>query len=326
MSIRRLVVAAVAVVVVAAAGVAAWTLRGGAQRATAVAATVNGDPVLWSQVDDEVARAAAQFGIDTKSADFEKQRQEISSAVIDQLVNTRLILQEARRRNIMATDRDVDEQLDAIRKRFPSEADFTNAMTRAGFSLTSLREVLRVGATQQRVAEVVAPGSVTDAEVRRHFEANRAQYDQPAQIRVSHILFRFDQEGQEAVARAKARIVQARLAEGAKFEDLARQYSDDTASAERGGSLGFVTKGSLVKEFEDAAWALRPGQISGLVKTQYGLHLIRLEEVKDAMTADFDRVKDEIRAQLLAQKREGAFEAWLEEQRKAAKIEKFERK
>lgn len=325
MSMRKGLLVTAIVVVVAAAGVGAWVLRSTARRATAVAATVNGEAILWSQVDAEIARAAAQFGIDTKSPDFEKQRAEIGKAVLDQLIGSRLIMQEARRRNLVASDREVEEQVDAIRKRFPTEAEFDTALARNGFTLASLRDVLRVNVTQRRLADVVAPGTVTEEEVRRHFEANRTRYDQPAQIKVSHILFRIGEKEQEPLARAKARIVTARLVEGATFEDLARQYSDDKSSAERGGDLGFVPKGTLVKEFEDAAWALKPGQTSGPVRTQYGLHIIKVYQVKDAQKATFDQVKNEIREQLLASKREKAFEAWLNEQRKAAKIERFER-
>jgi foldase protein PrsA len=287
MNIRKALMVVAIIAVVAAAGAGAWVLRTKMQGASAVAAVVNGEAISWAQVDAEVARAAAQFGMDTKSAEFEKQRAEISKAVLDQLIATRLILQEARKRNITATEKEVDEQLDAIKKRFPTEAEFNTALTRNGFTLASLREIIRTNAT---------------------------------------ILFRIAQKDQEAVAQAKARIVQAKLADGAKFEDLAKQYSDDRASAERGGDLGFVTKGTLVKEFEEAAWSLKPGQTSGLVKTQYGLHLIRVYEIKEAAKADFDKIKDQIREQLLAGKREKAFGAWVEEQRKAAKIERFERK
>jgi parvulin-like peptidyl-prolyl isomerase len=326
MRMRNVLMVGAVLVVVTAAGAGAWVLRSRMQEASAVAAVVNGEAILWSQVDAEVARAAAQFGMDPKSAEFAKQRAEISKAVVDQLIGTRLILQEARRRNITASEQEVNEQLEAIRKRFPSEAEFATALERNGFTLASLRDIIRTTLVQRRVAEAVAPGQVSDEEVRKHFDANRAQYDQPAQIKVGHILFRIAEKDQEAVAQAKARIVQAKLADGAAFEDLAKQYSDDRASAERGGDLGFVTRGTLVKEFEEAAWSLRPGQISGLVKTQYGLHLIRVYEVKAAAKADFDKVKGQIREQLLAARREKAFGAWVEEQRKSAKIERFERK
>ncbi|MDR7484608.1 MAG: peptidylprolyl isomerase [Armatimonadota bacterium] len=325
MKMRSALPIAGAVVVVVAAGVGAWMLTTIARRGAAVAATVNGEPIYWSQVDAEIRRTAAQFGMDPAGQEFAKQRDEITKAVVDQLVARQLIMQEARKRNLVAADKDVDEQLAAIRQRLPSEKAFNEALTQYGFTLQTLRDLIRMDLTQRRVADVVAPVAVSDDEVRAQFERHRAQYDRPAQIRVGHILFRGGDKSQEAVAQAKLRIVQAKLAEGAKFEDLASQYSDDSGSAAQGGSLGFVAKGTLVKEFEEAAWALRPGQVSGPVKTQYGVHLIKVYEMKDAEKATFDKVKEQIRAQLLQSKREKAFEAWLEAQRKSARIERFTR-
>jgi len=325
MSMRNALLIAGAVVVVAAAGVGAWMLTNTARRGTAVAATVNGDPIYWSQVDAEIKRTAAQFGMDPTSQEFAKQRDEITKAVVDQLVARQIIMQEARKRNLVAADKDVDEQLATIKKRLPSEKAFNDAMTQYGFTLQTLRDLIRMDLTQRRVAAIVAPATVAEEEVRKQFESKKGQYDRPAQIKVGHILFRGGDKSQEAIAQAKLRIVQAKLAEGAKFEDLATQYSDDPGSAPQGGSLGFVAKGTLVKEFEEAAWALRPGQVSGPVKTQYGVHLIKVYETKEAEKANFDKVKDQIRDELLQGKREKAFEAWLEEQRKAAKVERFTR-
>ncbi len=325
MNMRKVLLAAGIVVVVAVGGWGAWMLTKQARTGTALAAKVNGDAIYWSQVDAEVTRAAAQFQIDPKSKEFDKQRADIQKAVIDQLVAMKIVVQEARKRNLMATDKEVDEQLTGIRQRFPSENDFNSALARNGFTATTLRDAIRVNLTQKRLADAVAQGEVSEDEMRAQFDKNRAQYDKPAQIKVSHILFKISDANQEAVAQAKAKIVQSKLAEGAKFEDLAKQYSDDPGSAQRGGDLGFVTKGSLVKEFEDAAWSLKPGDTSGLVRTQYGLHIIRVFEVKDAQKADFDKAKAEIRDQLLQTKREKAFEGWLDQQRKVAKIERFER-
>lgn len=325
MTMRKALVAAVAIVLVAAAGAGAWVLTSTTRRATAVAATVNGEAITWAQVDAEIARAASQFGIDTSSPDFAKQRDEVTKAIVDQLVGVRIIMQEARERNLVVPESEVDKELAGIKARFASEDEFTTAMARNGFTLASLREVIRLNLTQRRVAEAVAPVTVTDAEVRAAFERDKARFDQPAQIRVGHILFRIADKEQESLARAKARIVQARLADGAKFEDLAKQYSDDPGSAQRGGDLGYVTRGTMVKEFEEAAWALQPGQTSGLVKTQYGLHIIRVQDVRPAREADLDKVKDAIREQLANEKRGKVFEAWVEARRKVAKIERFAR-
>ncbi len=292
----------------------------------AVAATVNGVPIYWSQVDAEVARAAAQFGLDPKSQEFGKQRGDLTKAVIDQLITTQLVMQEARKRNIVATDQEVDAQLAAIKQRFPGEAEFNSALARNNQTPGMLRDLLRVQITQQRVAEIVAPRTVSDDEVRGQFDNNRSLYDKPAQIRVSHILFRIAEKGEESVAAAKARAAQAKLAEGAKFEDVARQYSEDPGSATQGGDLGYVSRGTLVKEFEAVAWALKPGETSPTVRTQYGLHIVRVFDVKAAERASFEQVKGEIRLKLLASKREKAFEEWLGGKRRTSRIELFERR
>ncbi len=312
-------------VLVAAGGTGAWVLTSKARQGSAVAARVNGDAIYWSQVDAEVARAAAQFGLDPDSDEFKKQRDQVAKVVIDQLVAQRIVLQEGRRRNITASDKEVDEQLATIRQRFPGEAEFNTALAKNGLTLAGLRDMIRISATQRHVADAVATATVSDDEVRKQYDSNPTLYDKPAQIRVSHILLRIAEKSAEPIAAAKAKIVQARLADGARFEDMAKQYSEDPGSAERGGDLGFVSKGTLVKEFEAVAWALKPGGTSEPVRTQYGLHIIRVHEVRAAEKGSFEKVREEIRAQLLGAKREKAFDAWLAAQQKAAKVERFER-
>lgn len=326
MRLRNIIIAVAVVTILAAAGVGAWFLTKVARQGSAVAARVNGDAIYWSQVDAEVVRAAAQFGLDPAGEEFAKQRGEIAKAVVDQLIAQRLVVQEGRKRNITAGDKDIQEQIAAIKQRFPGEAEFTAALARNGLTLTGLREMISISITQRNVAGAVAVPAVSDDEVRKQYDTNPALYDKPAQIKASHILLRITDKDTESVAAAKAKVILARLSDGAKFEDLAKQYSEDPGSAERGGDLGYVTKGTLVKEFEAVAWELKPGQTSGAVRTQYGLHIIRVHENKAAEKGSFEKVKEEIRAQLLGSKREKAFDAWLTEQRKVAKVERFERK
>jgi len=326
MKIRAIVVPALAVVALVAAGAGAWAISTNSKRASAIAARVNGEPILWSEVDHEVNRFVTQVGADPKSKEFEKQKADLTKGIVDQLVLQKLIMQEARKRNLLAADKEINEQLARIRQQFPSEKAFGDALAKENLNLTTLRELIRFRLTQRRVADAVTANvKIADDEVRAAFDKDRTSYDKPAQIKVSHILFRVTDKNQEPVAQAKAKIALAKLSDGEKFEDVAKKYSEDPGSAERGGDLGFVSRGTLVKEFEEVAWALKPGQVSGLVKTQFGLHIIKLFDIKQAEKADFDKVKDEVRDKMLAGKREKAFEGWLEEQKKAAKIERFER-
>ena len=327
MKIRAIVLPIVAALALAGAGAGAWAISNNSKRASAIAARVNGEPVLWSEVDAEVNRFVTQVGADPKSKEFEKQKADLTKGIVDQLILQKLIMQEARKRNVLATDKEINEQLARIRQQFPNEKAFGDALAKETLNLSSLRELIRFRLTQRRVADAVTANvKIADDEVRAAFDKDRTTYDKPAQIKVSHILLRVTDKNQEPVAQAKAKIALAKLADGDKFEDVAKKYSEDPGSAERGGDLGFVSRGTLVKEFEEVAWGLKPGQVSGLVKTQFGLHIIKLFDIKQAEKADYDKVRDEVRDKLLGGKREKAFEAWLEEQKKTAKIEKFERK
>lgn len=315
MKTRFRLVALTVVLVLAATGLAI-AVTVGMRRGTAVAATVNGEVIYASELSGEVTAIALQYGIDVKSKEGEKQRGEITRVVLDQMIEQRLILREARRVNALATDAQIDAQLAEIKRNFPSEADFQSALAQRGLTVNALRDRLRTNVTVQNLVGKVTSVSVTDAEVEQYFRQHRSEYDQPEQVRASHILLESD---------AEARFVLARLRRGDKFEDLARQYSKDPGSKEQSGDLGFVGRGQLVGEFEKAAFTLRPGQVSGIVKTQFGYHLIKVTGRKDPQPANLAQVRDQIRAQLLSKKREAAFQAWLKRIKAQAKIKRFDR-
>lgn len=306
---KAILLAAALVLVGTAAAVA---VTRGMQRGTGVAATVNGEVIYASALEREVAAIARQYNIDLTSEDGRKQRAEIIKIVLDQVVEQRLIMQEARRRGAEAADQQLEKAINDIKANFPTAAEFQTALTQRGLTEADLRSRLRTNLTVQNLAAKVSTATVSEAEIRSQFQANRAQYDKPEQVHVRHILVESE---------AEARFALARLNRGEKFEDLARQLSKDPGSKEQGGDLGFVGKGQLVPEFEQAAFALlRPGQISPVVKTQYGYHIIRLVERRAAQSATLDQVRDQIRRELLSKKQETDFQAWVKQLKAKAKI------
>jgi peptidyl-prolyl cis-trans isomerase C len=133
---------------------------------------------------------------------------------------------------------------------------------------------------------------------KERYEANQASYVTPDAIRVAHILLRVDEETPEftdAVARAKAEKLLAELRDGGDFGKLAEKHSEDLGSARRNGELpGWSEKGKLVPAFEEAAYALKPGEMSGLVRTRFGYHIIKLLEKREARQRPFEEVKGEL--------------------------------
>ncbi len=145
---------------------------------------------------------------------------------------------------------------------------------------------------------------VTDEEVKRYYEDHESQYKREKEVHARHILIRMKADAPQKEldkARADAQKVLDEARKGGDFAALAKKYSQDDASAKEGGDLGFFSAKLMVPEFSEAAFALKPGQISDLVKTQYGFHIIKVEEVREAGTTPFEEVKDTIAKNLKVQ-------------------------
>jgi peptidyl-prolyl cis-trans isomerase D len=159
-------------------------------------------------------------------------------------------------------------------------------------------------------AKIQSGVQVTQDDLQSYYNAHRDQYRVAEQAKVSHILIKTPLAGPDgkvdekgaAEAQKRAEDVLKQLKAGAKFEDLAKKYSDDPGSAKEGGSLGWIGKGRTVPEFEKAAFSLPKGQISGLVKSSYGFHIIRVDDRQDAHMKTLDEVKAEIEPLLKQQK------------------------
>lgn len=146
---------------------------------------------------------------------------------------------------------------------------------------------------------------VSEDEIAAHYEAHRDEYDEPEQVRARHILFRMDSTAGEetrAEVRARAEAALARLAAGEDFAALAVELSEDSSNAPQGGELGFFPRGRMVPEFEDAAFGLEAGQNSDLVETQFGIHIVRVEEKRAAGVPPLESVRDDIENEIRATK------------------------
>lgn len=297
----------------------------GLRTRSALAATVNDEPIYWSEVDQEVARAAAQFNVTLSGAEGGKQRAELTGVMIDRLIDERLIVQAARKRGGEANDAQVDAEMARITEQLGGAQGLQAALSQRNLTMVDARRIVRLTLTVRALMPLVTEVKVSDDEVRKSFTERRAQFDEAEQVRASHILIRASTPQEEERAKQTIVLIRGRLAKGEKFADLAKQYSEDPGSKSNGGDLGFVAKGSLVPEFEKVAFSLKPAEVSPPVKTQFGYHLILVAEHKPARQATFAQVQGQIREQLLQQKREAAFQKWLEAARKQATIKRFPR-
>jgi peptidyl-prolyl cis-trans isomerase C len=176
---------------------------------------------------------------------------------------------------------------------------------------------------QMLKADIEPQVKVADGDLKKFFDENKPRFHQPESVRASHILVQADEKADaptKARAKAQADDLLKQLRKGAKFADLAKLYSQDQGSAQNGGDLGFFARGQMVAPFDQAAFALKPGQMSGVVETPFGYHIIQMHETKPARDVGFDEVKEQIREYLATQQREQKSQVFVDQLKAKGKI------
>lgn len=252
-------------------------------------------------------------------------RDEILRSALDQLITYTALQQEAKARNINATDAEIDERLKQMQSQFPNGEAFNKALADRNMTLQRLKDDARVDMLIGKMidAEVAKQPPVTDAQVREFYDKNPDKFAQGEAVRASHILIKVDQKADEAAkkkARTQIEDVLKQVKAGQDFGKLAQQHSQD-GSAAQGGDLGFFSRGQMVPPFEQAAFALKPGEISDIVTTQFGYHIIKLAETRPPSTVPFEQVSERITQYLDQQQKQERARAFVDGVKNKSKIE-----
>jgi len=285
-----------------------------------VLARVNGQPVTKADFDRLVKNVEAGRG--PIPAD---KRDEVLRSVLDQLITYNVLKQEAAARKLTIPEADVDAQVAQMQKQFPSEAEFSKALAARNATVAQLKADARVDMAINKMmeAELASTTAATDADAQDFYAKNPDKFKQGETVRASHILVKVEQSADDATkknARSKIDTVLKRAKAGEDFAALAKENSAD-GSAAQGGDLGFFPRGQMVPAFDQAVFALKPGEISDVVTTQFGYHIIKLTEKKEASTIPLDTVKPRVLEFLTNQKRQQRVDSFINEVKKRAKIE-----
>ncbi|MBV6430635.1 MAG: Peptidyl-prolyl cis-trans isomerase D [Bryobacteraceae bacterium] len=249
--------------------------------------------------------AYAQFlaANNTSIGEFEKQARlraetrRFQSAVLEGMVVTpQEVEQEFRERNEKVTVDYVKidpAKLQSEIKVTPEEINAHWATSKNSYRVPEKRAFELLVVDEDKVGESL---KMSDADLRKVYDSEKEQFRTPDRVHARHILIKtMDKpKDQEEALKKKAEDVLKQVKAGGDFAELAKKYSDDTSNASKGGDLGWFTKGQMVKAFEDTAFAMKPKEISGLVKTEFGYHIIQCLEKEDAHLKTFEEVKDTI--------------------------------
>jgi len=285
-------------------------------------ARVNGVPIAAADLQKAYkALSASQGGAQIPAG----KEQEARQFVLNQLLAAELMYQIARNTPVTDLNKKVDDAVAQLRSRFKSDEEFRKGLAQQDLSEKQLRELIRRNVVIENHIEqaIVSKVKVTEQEIKAFYDNNPETFTMPEQLRASHILITVDAKASSAdkqKARAKAEDLLKQVKAGADFAKLAKENSG-CPSSKQGGDLGYFSKGQMVKPFEDAVWSLKPGEISGVVETQFGYHIIKLSEKRAKDKMPFDSLKDRIAESLKQRKVGEQVNAALETARKTAKIE-----
>lgn len=303
---RTRFVAGIAILLAGASlGLAACGSDDGANLPDGVVARV-GDANI-SQADLDRLLAQAEAGSQGQSfpkkgtaqyTDYERQG-------LQQLIQQKIIEAEARKcgKPCVVPDSEVTKQLDALKtqQKIKTDKAFAKFLSDRKFTLAEARKVVRIQLAQTKVENNVTRGvRFTEADAKKYYDTNRAEFRKQEERTASHILVATEAEAQAIRAEATP----------ANFADLAKKNSTDPGTKANGGDLGVIQKGQLVPEFEKVAFQLKQGEISEPVKTQFGWHLIYISKITPARTIPFAEAKAGIIQQQLAAKRQSELSTW----------------
>ncbi len=290
------------------------------------AAVVNGEKISQKEFEQLLNYFRYQYmqqGMQIQGPQLEQ----LKKMVLESLIDNELLYQIAKEEGYGPSEEQLEAELKKTKGRFADEDSYKKALEQQGLSEDELKQELAKQMTKAEFEEdqFGDQTSVDSSEVKAFYEDNPKQFEQPEQIRASHILVKVEKDATEedkAAAKEKLQAAKKRIEDGEEFSEVAREVSEGPSS-KRGGDLDYFGRGQMVPQFEEAAFNMEVGEISNIVETSFGYHLIKLTDHKEASTVPFEEVEGDIKSHLERTKLQQAKKAYLDEKKQNAEIERY---
>lgn len=291
-----------------------------------IAAVVNNEPIMESEVEDVLGpiymNLKQEFSGEALMGQLEKTRIKI----LNQLIEDQLIFQEAEQRKVKVEDQEIDEMMGDFKKQFKSEEEMQEALSFRGLTLERLRKSYskQIAIRKMHAYEVRSKVIVSPQQVESYYEAHKDEFSEKGHWLLSVITVRKKSEDVEKgtkseAERAKIESVLKEFTSGKDFAELARKYSEDV-HAKEGGQMGAVKMSEFTEAVEQAISKLEIGQTTGIIETDRGFHIFRLDGKVPSKFRELNDVRDEILNKLYRKEAEEKYKSWVEELKQKAYI------
>lgn len=295
-----------------------------------IVAKVNGVGIERKYLESQISFLENQLKLMGKNPK-EIPKEVMEEEALNSLIEIELIYQDAKSKKISAKKEEIEKRLEDFKGSFKENSKYEEYLKKNDLSEKEVkkeieREIVIDKYIDEELFKDLKPASEGDA--KKFYEENPSYFIEPEKVRASHILISVpenatDKEKKEA--KKKAESILKDLKKGENFEEVAKEKSD-CPSKKNGGDLGYFTRGQMVKPFEDAAFSLETGQLSGIVETKFGYHIIKVLDHKKEGKIEFEKVKERIKSYLDGEKKKSIFKEKINELSSKAKIEKFLKK
>lgn len=252
-----------------------------------------------SKSNEEVVAKVGDVSI-TKDEFYDHLVKQNGTEALDALISDKIIEQEIGKAKIDISEEEVTAEFKKMEDYYGGAEVLANTMATYNMTMDEMKENIKLNLSMKKL--VAADIKIEDEEIASFYAENAEMFNQKEQVNASHILVETEELANEVIGKLNA---------GETFEDLAKEYSSD-GSKDNGGNLGFFGRGQMVEAFDKAAFSLPIGEISAPVKSNFGYHIIRVNEKKEAKTGSVEENKEEIREMILESKIPDAFTAWYE--------------
>ena len=285
---------------------------GAAKLEDRIVAVVNTDLIMLSELKRDLLPDQERLRKLYAGEDLERRLKTAEAMAVTKMIERKLQLQAAKNKGVEVSDQEVTQALQEMKKQGETLNQADPNTTR------SVREQL----TLMRVVDREVRGliMVADSEMKRYYEEHQDRFAYPEEYQLSQILIKPKTPDGLSIAQGRAEALLATLKQGEPFEDLALRFSDG-ADASRGGRLGLVRQGELIPALEQALTSVPVGQITGIVETAEGLHIVRVDDKKPRQFRPFEQVKAEIQSLVFQQKTEDQYQIWMADLKNKAYIE-----
>ncbi len=290
------------------------------------AAMVNGVIIPLKAYNGQIQAIMQQYA--AQGVNFQgTQLEDLKIKVLDNLIDQELLYQDAKSKGLKVDDAAINIQLDAVKGQFPDDATYKSQLAAQGMTEEEIKaDIGKTLLVEDYITSKYGPLiKIEDPDVLEFYNGNSQYFSKPEQVRASHILIKVEQDAEESVkkdALSRINAIKDRINSGEEFSDLARTLSEGPSNV-NGGDLGAFGRGQMVKSFEDAVFSLNVGDVSDVVETQFGYHIIKLTAKEAASTVPLAEVEAQIVDHLTQVKMAEMINTYVASIKPGAKIERY---